>query len=128
MKRAVDLTEDGKFSKPERNTTNDPEELLVLQFFDFIDKEMKKITAKPWDWENHTVTEGFEDEFQGENEIIFTGNKSQRALKKHGEKQIIGLICENCGNDFSNKPWGIRYGICETCKKKYQRSSSWRTM
>jgi len=126
MKRLVDLTEEGKFSKPEIDPVM--EELLKV-----VEDLSRNNKIKPWDWENHKLhIMGLDKDYYkhcySDKELLFTGDREEREVKKHHKTVHDGLICKECNSDYSNKPWLMDFGECIVCNESYHKTPTWRSI
>lgn len=98
MKRNVDLTMNRDFQK----TRNLRELSMFLRNRKF-----------PWD---------IKSEYKNsENELIYTGNKKDRASSKRYELYMSCQKCECCGRNHSNTPWRMYNTICLECNNYLER-------
>lgn len=91
MKSNIDLTENEMFSRPRRN------------------KKISWLENRfPWDFK-FTKTQ------PKACEIIFTGNRKARMLKKLYSRESMADHCDRCGTSLVKIPWDRTYGLCKHC-------------
>ncbi len=98
MKRNVDLTQNRLFTTPKEPTG---EAKILLDW-------LKKLTPKPWDFENKSIGISSDLDFRTSSkyeELIITGNKHERQIRKQNSLYDDGKVCDICGLDTRKRPW-----------------------
>lgn len=98
MKRNVDLSQNRIFTTPEEPTG---EAKILLDWF-------KKLTQKPWDFENKPMEISSDLDLKASSkyeELIITGNKHERQIRKQNRLYDAGKVCDICGFDTRKRPW-----------------------
>ena len=115
MKPNVDLTLNRDFAKRDRNGN-------IATAFGRIAADIQAILHGqhpriPWlksDWEEIESDDAFRS---GESsQLIFMGNKEERAKKKFYNSEYDDTICYCCGSKIKT-PWKNNYRVCERCNK-----------
>lgn len=114
MKRNVDLTENLMFHSPGvgNNMAADDRDLLL----ELVSNQSKA----PWNWELGTEISADTLLSKKEEPLVFTGNKEDRAHKKHVMRWETGKYCDCCGRLISKKPWEIKYSLCNKCDERFE--------
>jgi hypothetical protein len=90
MKTNVDLTENQDFRSKK---------------FNLSIRNLIRNTMYPWSM--------YYCENDSQNEIVLTGDKKRRLLKKQDKEW--GIACNCCGRDLTKNPWIENYGLCAEC-------------
>lgn len=114
MKPNVDLTENRIFTTP-KEPSGVVKELLNL------------LEPKPWDFENMPTLISDDLDLQNNSykneELVFTGNKEERQIKKMNRLYDTGKYCYICGRACREKPWtGI---TCNCYSMEYRPKFPW---
>lgn len=112
MKSNVDLTQGRMFSGAARGI---PTNALFMKFESLFPGSGLG-TLFPWSVDRFTHIKSDSELSSGSSdEIIFTGNASQRDRKRFNKQIDSGDMCDCCGADLTKKPWDRHYCLCSSC-------------